>query len=263
MRLPFYSRKLVITREAAMVEWRRFILAMLGFAVMGSGLAGCSGRAASPGKTVGSASTSSRTRRTRKVTAREASFSVYNAPEYGVSLRYPRNYALEEGNPEAPTSGVKSQEELGDEQPGALLLATIVIPEDAYPNTSFVDGALQFAVDPSRMPDSCGELFIHQDSGTARRTGTLNIQGVLFHWAEETTAQAGTESVERDYAGYSNRTCYEFFVHVAVGETMNSEGLEKQADAKKIARQLERIASSLQITGAAAAPEGRPKMPSE
>ena len=61
-----------------------------------------------------------------------------------------------------------------------------------------------------------------------------------------TTADAGTESVERNYAGYSNGACYEFFVHVAVGETANSDGLEKQADAKKIVRHLEKIASSLQ-----------------
>jgi hypothetical protein len=232
-----------------MLERKRFILVlMLAFAVNGCGLAGCSGRAASPGKNVRIAPTTAVGQRQRvaKAPPREGSFSVYNEPEYGISFWYPRNYALEEGNPEEPTSGINSQEGLEDEQPGALLLATLVIPEDAYPNTTFVDGSLQFAVNPSLMPESCKEVLTDRESGAGRRTGTLTIGGVLFNWAEETTADAGTESVERDYAGYSNEACYEFFVHVAVEETANSDGLQKQADAKKIVRHLEKIATSLQ-----------------
>jgi len=230
------------------VEWKRSIVLVLAFGMHGSGLAGCGGRAASPGKNVRSAPSSpiGPTQRLVKAVPREASFSVYSDPQHGVALRYPRNYALEEGNPEELSGGVKSQEGWEDEQPGALLLATMVIPEDAYPNTTFVDGSLQFAVNASLMPESCKEALIRSDSGAVRRTGALTIQGVLFHWAEETTADAGTESVERNYAGYSNGACYEFFVHVAVGETANSDGLEKQADAKKIVRHLEKIASSLQ-----------------
>jgi len=184
--------------------------------------------------------------------------------EHGISLRYPRNYAMEEGEPEEAISGVKSPEGLEEAQPGARLLATIVIPEDGYPNTTFVEGSLQLAVNPALMQESCNELSMNRDSGTSRRAGTLTIQGVLFHWGEETTVDVGTgtEAVERDYAGYSNGACYEFFIHVTVGETANSDGLEKQADAKKIVRHLERIASSLQTTGKAAAADGR-KIPSD
>jgi len=220
---------------------------MLG--VSGLGLAGCSGRAASPGKNERSsavAATGGTKRRAAKATPREAAFSVYNEPEYGISFRYPRNYALEEGELEEPVPGARSQAELADEQPEAVLLATVGIPEDAYPNTTFIEGSLQFAVDPSLMPGSCKELLSDADRGGGRRAGSMSIQGVLFDWAENTTADAGTESVERDYAGYANGTCYEFFVHVAVGQTGNNDGLEKQADAKKIVRHLEKIVSSLQ-----------------
>jgi hypothetical protein len=230
-----------------MVQRNCFALLMLGLG--GLGLVGCSGRAASPEKHVqGAATVEPAHRPTAKATPREAAFSVYNEPEYGVEFRYPRNYALEEGDPEEPIPGVKSQAELADEQPDAVLLATVVIPEDAYPNTTFVEGSLQFAVNPALMVGSCKELLVDPDGGPAHRTGILNVEGVLFHWVEETTADAGagTESVERDYAGYANGACYEFFAHVMVGETANSDGLEKQADAKKIVRHLEKIVSSLQ-----------------
>jgi hypothetical protein len=229
-----------------MVQWRRFILLTVG--TSGLGLAGCSGRAASPETKVLAAATASggMQRSVAKGVPREAAFSVYNEPEYGVSFRYPRNYALEEGELEEPVPGARSQAELAEEQPEAVLLATVVIPEDAYPNTSFIEGSLQFAVDPSLMPGSCKEILNDSDRGAGRRAGSMNIQGVLFAWAENTTEEAGTQSVERRYAGYTNGECYEFFVHVEVGETANSDGLEKQADAKKIVRHLERIISSLQ-----------------
>jgi hypothetical protein len=229
-----------------MVRWQRFVLLIIGGS--GLGLTGCSGRAAVPGRNVGSlAPASGGTQRgAGKAAPREAVFSVFNEPEYGISFRYPRNYALEEGELEEPIPGARSQAELTEEQPEAMLLATVAIPEDAYPNTSFIEGSLQFAVDPSLMPGSCKEILNESDRGARLGTGSIKIQGVLFTWAEDTTEEAGTESVERRYAGYANGTCYEFFVHVAVGETGGNDGLEKQADAKKIVRHLEKIVSSLQ-----------------
>jgi hypothetical protein len=237
-----------------MVQWRRFILLML--VVNGAGLAGCSGRAASPGKNARSATSAllSPEQRASKPAPREGSFSVYSNPGYGVSFRYPRNYALEEGEPEEGLPEIKRQEELRGEQPGAILLATVVIPEDAYPNTTFVDGSLQFAVNPATTAESCRDFVISR----AGDSGMTTIQGVLFAWEQEANATADSETVERDYAGYANGACYEFFARVTVGEAANNDGSEKQADAEKIIRHLEKIAASLQMAPAPAA-SAKPK----
>src|SRR5256714_3967280 len=71
-----------------------------------------------------------------KRTRRELAISTYNNPGYGVSFRYPRNYTLEEGSVQEHSYFLKRQEELSIEQPGATLVATVLIPEDAYPNTT-------------------------------------------------------------------------------------------------------------------------------
>jgi hypothetical protein len=242
-----------------MVQWKDFLIVILG--VSGLGLAGCSGRAASPERNAHNAvAVGSSPRTVAKATPREAAFSVFNEPEYGIAFRYPRNYALEEGEPEESASGTRSQTQLTEEQPQAVLLATVVIPEDAYPNTSFIEGSLQFAVDPSLMPASCKELLADPGNNLGRKTGAVNIQRVAFTWAEDTTEEAGTQTVERDYAGYANGTCYEFFAHVAVGKTGSSDGLDKQADVKKIVRHLEKIVTSLQWEEKReAAGEGKPE----
>src|ERR1700719_1842904 len=50
---------------------------------------------------------------------REAFLSTYNNPEEGISLRYPRNYSLEEGDLEEHSFFLKRQEDLDSEQPAA------------------------------------------------------------------------------------------------------------------------------------------------
>jgi hypothetical protein len=242
-----------------MILHRRIIL-LIALIASACGLEGCSDGAASPAKRAhgaASPSTLNKPQRTTKLAPREAPFSIYNNPEYGVSFEYPRNYALEEGDPAGPGSVSKTQAELEDEQPGAILVATVVVPEDGYPNTTFQGGSLQFAINPSLMAESCKEVVADANPGVRQRTGTLMVQGVFFTWTQHSTtdAAAGTESLERDYAGYANGACYEFFVHITVGDATNRDAFEKQADMKKIARPLEKIATTLQIAAKSVASE--------
>src|SRR5271170_7180018 len=128
-----------------MTRAKGFVL--FAFVVSGCVLSGCSSKAALPGKRVASAPAAAlnQTRLVSKPAPRESTFATYTNPEYGVAFRYPRNYGLEEGAPEE-LPGVRSEAELQSEQPGAVLVATVVVPEDSYPNTNFAGGSLQFGV---------------------------------------------------------------------------------------------------------------------
>lgn len=190
----------------------------------------------------------------RRLAARDSSLAVYNNPEYGISFRYPRNYALEEGDLEERSYFLKRQDELG---PSATLLATVLIPEDGYPNTTFEHGSLQVVVHELSARESCRAL-VAPESGEAGRSGvrTLTLEGVPFWWSEEKSTTAGMQIVEREYAGFSGGTCYAFFAVVAVGELTDQERAERQADTGKILRQFEKILSSVQLYGPTAAPAG-------
>jgi hypothetical protein len=186
--------------------------------------------------------------------ARDSSLALYNNREYGISFRYPRNYALEEGHIEERSYFLKRQDAL---EPSATLLATVLIPEDAYPNTTFEHGSLQVVVHELSARESCRGL-VPSESGEAGRSGVriLTLEGVPFWWSEEKSTTAGMRIVEREYAGFSDGTCYAFFAVVAVGELPDQEGAERQADTGKILRQLEKILSSVQLHGPTAAPAG-------
>jgi len=233
-----------------MIQAKGFILFAL--VMSGCALGGCSSKAALPRKpekieTKADAAAVPITPAARvgKPAPRESGSSTYNDPEYGVTFHYPRNFALDEGAPEG-ISGIRSQEEAEGEEPGAVLVATVVVPDDAYPNTNFAGGSLQFAVNRYLTSGGCRESLISRLGDANGPTGTVTLQSVVFAWTEGDAGDAGTEYFERDYAGFSNGTCYEFFLRVGVGPVSEEDGV-RPADEKRILSQLEKIVSSLQI----------------
>lgn len=235
-------------------EQKRLVTFLLVIGGVGFVSAGCSGSAASPSKSSKNASSPvqssgrGQAHHSQKLAPRESSYSAYSNPEYGVSFHYPRNYALEEGAQTGThtTTEARNQEQLGTEQPGAILLASVVIPEDAYPNTTFVGGSLQFVVNRSMPPESCGAALILQAEDPDGPIGMINVHDVLFSWAEDLRTVDGTDYLERDYAAFSNGTCYEFFLRVDVGSEADDDGVRKM-DAQKVLSHLEKIVSSFQV----------------
>lgn len=217
--------------------------------------AGCSG-AHSNGNDAGQGSAIQTAKSARQARSRNSSrrinesdlsrisLSVYENPEQGVSLLYPRNYALEEGNIVEHSFLLRRQDELDLERPGATLLATILIPEDAYPNTTFEHGSLQLITESAWARPACRQAE-PVGEGESRRLKATHIQGISFEGIEHKSSVADATVAERDYVGFQNGTCYELLLVVASRES--SAETEKPANTEKILAQLERIAASLKV----------------
>jgi hypothetical protein len=188
----------------------------------------------------------------RKDSSHETFLSTYNNPEEGISLRYPRNYSLEEGDVEEHSFFLKRQEDLDSEQPGATLVATILIPEDGYPNTTFEHGSLQLVTNEGATERSCRNTSLVGAGAVTRRSALF--QAIVLWGSEEQSETAGTKIWERAYAGYSQGTCYEFLLTVASEEAADPDGFKKPADTNKIMKQLEKIVSSTQVFPKSATP---------
>jgi hypothetical protein len=229
---------------------------LLMLVVAGAGLTGCSSKAALPTKkgsepNPAQAAPGPQPEQTAKPAPRESALSTYSNPDYGVAFRYPRNFALaEDGGPEEGTaedsSGVRSQEELVREEPGAVLVATLVVPDDAYPNTTFAGGSVQFAVNRYLTAGRCRQSLLSRLGDASGRSGAATIQGVEFAWIDNDEGDASTEFFERDYAGFANGTCYEFFLRVGVAAGDDSDET-RPPDEKKILGHMEKVVASLQF----------------
>jgi hypothetical protein len=238
----------------------RRLFVVLVAAVGSMQLAGCGGQAAQSAQTPraqtsstaagtskneGQASLAARPARPLHQDAREAFLSTYNNPEAGISFRYPRNYSLEDGDVQERSFFLKKQEDLDSEQPGATLVATVLIPEDGYPNTTFEHGSLQLVINEVGTEKNCREASLVVSNGNGPRT--MMVRGIAFRWSEQESETAGTKVLERSYTGYSEGTCYEFLLTVAAEEAPDPDGFKKPADTAKIMKQLEKIISSAQI----------------
>jgi hypothetical protein len=164
---------------------------------------------------------------------RDLAFGKFADAGAGVSFRYPRSFALLESavgdddeNSDRVISwqqareagaGVRTQEELAKDDPGADLLATVVVPDDAYPNTSFAGGSVQVAINRYQTAGTCRASLLARMGDAKGASGTVMAQGVAFAWIDRDEGDGSTEFYERDYAGFANGVCYEFFVRVGVG----------------------------------------------
>jgi hypothetical protein len=200
---------------------------------------------------------SSRARIVAKPMSRESALSRYYRPEYGISFRYPRNYILEEGNILEHSYFLKRQEELNLEEPGAHLVATVLIPEDGFPNTTFLHGSLQFVVKNSSSQKECFRSISPEQTG-GRTIETFSSEGLRFGGSEARSGTAGTEILERDYAAFTNGTCYEFDLVIALGEPTEGDDLGP-GDPQKFTGHLEKIVRSVKFEHQQAVPESLSK----
>jgi hypothetical protein len=244
-------------READMVGSKRWIvwglvaaLAVGSFAVIGYvGKAAPKAKGTTVAPLAGIAQRPLEKKPVARPAPRESSSSTYASPQFGVTFRYPRNYPLDEGPLDEVTEdvgGLRSQAELESEQPGAILVATIAVPEDSFPNTTFASGSVQVAVNRYLPEGGCQDYPVTRTGDAKAASGTINVDGVPFMWADSDQGEANTEYFERDYAGFANGTCYEFFVRVGTKASSDSPQA-KPANQKRILGQLEKIVESLQL----------------
>jgi len=224
------------------------IVLFLVLALGAARLAGChSTRAASASahSSSSAAPAAARAGAASKHPPRDSVFALYHNPTYGVSFRFPRNYAVEEQPGTDDSSLVRKQQELADAQPGSTLVVSVVIPGDAYPNTTFSEGFLQLAINPGVTQPACRSFAATSDGHG--RTGITFVDSIPFYWREHVSAEAGTARTLRDYAGFSSGACYEFFLEVASTANAANDAPSSRPDVMKVLRPLEKIVSSLQI----------------
>jgi hypothetical protein len=237
-----------------------------------------------------------------KATPRDSAFAKYYDPDYGVTLRYPHNFVLLESaaddvdghvdsdriisweQAKQAGAGIRTAEELAADDAGAALLATIVVPDDAYPNTSFAGGSVQFAVNRYQTAGTCRSNLLGRMGDDKTPSGTVTSQGISFAWIETDAGDGSTEFYERDYAGFGNDACYEFFVRVGVKSTAPvdqtslqnvssaSAGVDtassvtseesagsRRLDQRKILVRLEKIVANLQVENASTSVLDKPR----
>jgi hypothetical protein len=173
------------------------------------------------------------------VKSQEAKRNYENA-DWGVSLRYPSTYTLKEMNaPVEPGAFWYPGQSNIDGHAGSVDLVVVQIPNDLFPGTDLTRAVFSLSVNQSVTREECWT--------TASRNGAtvnkLYIDGVEFRWSEG--GDAASAASFKDYAGFTNSTCYE--IETAVVTTRQTPEGISQLDPAELDPRMDEMLRSLKI----------------
>jgi hypothetical protein len=187
----------------------------------------------------------------KRVVQRKSPTATYNNDAYGISFRYPLSYKLKTWDVPAGDAKPASLDESVGGDPAETPLATVQMPQSMYPKTDFDDGYFSLSANRNLTEATCQQsAIVNEDSKVL--TGTVN--GVPFHWTENTTTEGDYHSEWRSYAGFANGICYEVQLGLATSVTPEpaDKSTIKEVNSARVFARLNSILSSLKIHPVAA-----------
>jgi hypothetical protein len=177
--------------------------------------------------------------------------ATYRNPAYGISLRYPKNYVLREGNQASltwPGSGPVLTDFI---KPGAVTLAAIELPGNLYLKKNLTAAFVNLSVN-SNLTDSECARFASPDPSLPGIDSPSKVKiGVLeFDEMEDLTGQAAKRSDARYYHVFRNGVCYEFALGLGMVGDGTADG-KTQINNHDVFRKLETVLSTARINSVA------------
>jgi len=163
---------------------------------------------------------------------------TFKSRDYGVSFVYPYQYAYLSAKVIANGDGSLQPKTDGHE--GQFTLARVEVPKGFYPDSNFDRGYFILSLNQDINEQEC----IAALGGDASKLQSENINGVEFRWMEAEDGGRGTSSKIRNYAGFTNGTCYEVEMGV---KTRNEQGLARELNPEQVLRRLEGMLKTVEI----------------
>jgi len=190
-----------------------------------------------------------------KLSTSKGALRTYYNTAYGLSLRYPKYYALKKGETQLGSAWQLAGNDESQLQPGRIMLVTLSMPVDAYPNSNLEGAFVNVSINRHLGGKDCKELLA-TSKGPAQ---SLSLNSI--HFDSTTTTSGGTGNIyeESDYIAFENGICYE----ITLGDTIGSGeiGIESNGsiiqvvDAKDVQSRLRAILATITIRP----PSGKPR----
>jgi hypothetical protein len=181
----------------------------------------------------------------KRMVQRTSHLAVYANDAYGISFRYPRNYKLKTF--ETPSGdGQPTAMEGSMADPGEVPLATLQMPQNLYPGTDFSDGYFSVSANGRLTDAACQQSVVTNEDS---KLMTEKINGLEFHWTENSSSEGLNRFSWRTYAAFVNGTCYQAQYGFEKAAALVSEDKVASKDVKsaQVFGRLQTILSSLKI----------------
>jgi hypothetical protein len=183
----------------------------------------------------------------KKVVKKRPSVVTYKESAYGVSFRYPRKYGLKTGDEAHRDLAGLGPLPTNFVQPGGVTIATVELPQSAYPDTDFATAFFNVSVNRSLTSDECGQfaLPIHLENEPAP-TAKVKIGATEFDEVEDMNGQAPKQADAKYYHVFQNGACYEFALGLGTTGDGTDDGVAP-VDRATVFGKLEKILATVKI----------------
>jgi cell division septation protein DedD len=149
----------------------------------------------------------------KKRVQRKAPMTTYTEPAYGVSFRYPKNYALKTGDePQRDFAGL-GPIQTDFIEPGAVTVAALELPRASYPGTDFTSGFFSVSVNSAISQEQC-ELFafpkVEHPENDPGAVSKVKIAGKEYAMVEGFGNAGKNDPHTKYFHHFENGSCYEF-----------------------------------------------------
>ncbi len=183
----------------------------------------------------------------KKVVKKRPSTVTYKESAYGVSFRYPRKYALKTGDEAHRDLAGLGPLPTNFVQPGGVVVATVELPHNAYPDTDFASAFFNVSVNRSLSADECGQfaLPVHLEIEPVP-AAKVKIGATQFDEVEDIDAKTPNQADAKYYHVFQNGACYEFALGLGTAGDDSNSGV-KPVDRAAVFGKLERILATVKI----------------
>jgi hypothetical protein len=171
--------------------------------------------------------------------------STYTNEKYGISLQYPSNYTLKEGElGNEYTLGYLGPIPMKFTAAGGVRVVTVALPPNSYPGTDFNTAFVTLSVNQHLTRDEC-EDFPDGLPGSGKPI-RKRFSGIKFHGSKQSDGGLGHQFGGFYYHGFSAGSCYELGDGIAISGYGAVDGMKK-VDERQVFAILDKILESVTI----------------
>jgi hypothetical protein len=187
----------------------------------------------------------------KRIVQRSSPTATYTNDAYGITFRYPLSYKLKAWD--VPTRDAKPtslDDSIGADS-AEVPLATVQMPQSMYPKTDFDDGYFSVSANRNLTEETCQQSAIADEDS---KVMTQPVNGVQFHWTDNSTNEGDYHSEWRSYAGFANGVCYQvqLGLSTSVAPDPADQSAVKEVNSARVFARLNSILSSVKIRPVAA-----------
>jgi hypothetical protein len=180
----------------------------------------------------------------KKVVRKRPPTVKYNDQTYGVSFRYPWQYAVRAGD------AVDSDSVPMDfVQPGGVTTVAIEVPKGFYPETDFASAFFRVNVNKSLGEAECSQFAVPQPplpGQGAVEPAKMALGDLQMQEIEDVSGEATEQADTKYYHLFQNDACYEFALGLSTESPGDDETL-MPVNREKVFRRLEAILATVKI----------------